>query len=825
METLVEQTSILQAPTKGVSMRRRIGTRLIASFLIGVVITIIVGAIAMIALDRVNNNANTLINVFMKELNLIDDLATDLAGARRYEKEFFLFSEIGNPAKQEEYHDKLQNAWATLAQDAGAFQQLPEESEAREHTDDLTQLVARSHQGVTVVEDLMMAGRSFEDVQPQYLEYRSAVRELEDLVSHISQHTRHTINVRQERLIETQAILGKLVVGTVVVAVILAVLMGIAITRSITGPVRRLSDITKRIAVGDLTERVKETTEDELGELSASFNHMTETLQKSMCTVQEKSRELDAQNEELRAANEELQVTEVELSESEERNHLLLDSAGEAIYGLDVNGNCTFANPACLRQLGYGREEDVLGKNMHDLMHCKRPDGTPYPKEDCKIYEVLKKGKGVHVDDEVLWRADGTSFPAEYSSYPMHKEGKVVGAVMVFGDITERKQAEAREKQLQQELNLSSRLASVGEMASGIAHEINNPLTSVIGFSQLLLSRGVADDVKRDLEVINSQSQRVAKIVAGLLTFARQQKPGKEHADINSILMQVLNLRSYEMEVNNIEVLPQLTLDLPLAIADAGQLQQVFLNIIINAEKEMTRANNRGRLIVKTEKKNDVISISFTDDGPGIDKENLGRIFDPFFTTREVGEGTGLGLSICHGIITEHKGRIYAESELGKGATFIIELPIVADTEQSEDAEVVQEETWQGRGSKILVVDDEKMILEFLKCLLTDEGYEVDTVGRASTALERINDERYDLILLDIKLPGMNGIELYQHIKETNPVLTEKISFIIGAVMETTTKEFLDRTGAAYIPKPIDIERLKKEVNSVLTKSLERQRT
>ncbi len=389
----------------------------------------------------------------------------------------------------------------------------------------------------------------------------------------------------------------------------------------------------------------------------------------------------------------------------------------------------------------------------------------------------------------------------------------------------ELKRMESEKRELEQQAHLQSRLASVGEMASGIAHEINNPLTSVIGFAQLLMGRDIPYDMKHDLEVINGEAQRVAKIVEGLLTFARQRKSGREHVYVNDVISTVLELRSYQMKVNNIRVVPQLNPDLPLTEADPSQLQQVFLNIVLNAEKEMAKAHGKGKLVVKTERIDNTIRVSFTDDGPGISKENLGRIFDPFFTTREVGEGTGLGLSICHGIIVSHNGRIYAKSALDKGATFIIELPIVADTKQAEDTEVVEEETWHGRGSKILVVDDEPSILDFLNCLLTDQGYKVETVGRAENALKKLESGKYDLILLDIKLPGMNGIELYRRIEEVAPALANKVMFITGDVMETTTKEFLDRTGAAYIPKPIDIERLKKESNHILTKGLERQRT
>ena len=229
---------------------------------------------------------------------------------------------------------------------------------------------------------------------------------------------------------------------------------------------------------------------------------------------------------------------------------------------------------------------------------------------------------------------------------------------------------------MEEQLIVTDRLASIGELASGIAHELNNPLTSVIGFSDLLLDREVPDDIKEDLSIINKEAKRTAEVVKNLLTFARRHPGEKQPVDINKVIQEVLELRAYEQKVRNIQVNTKFAPDLPEIIADGFQLQQVFTNIIINAEYFMIEAHKRGILTITTEQVGDIIRASFADDGPGIAKENLGHLFDPFFTTKEVGKGTGLGLSICHGIVTAHDGKIYAESEPGKGATFVVELPL-----------------------------------------------------------------------------------------------------------------------------------------------------
>jgi len=212
-----------------------------------------------------------------------------------------------------------------------------------------------------------------------------------------------------------------------------------------------------------------------------------------------------------------------------------------------------------------------------------------------------------------------------------------------------------------------------------ISHELNNPLTSVIGFSQLLMEKEIDEETKSDLTIIYDEAQRAARIVKDLLTFARKHLPVKQPNQINRIIEDVLKLRTYEQKVNNIEVIQRLDAELPEIMVDFFQMQQVFINIIINAEYFMIEAHKQGKLTITTERKDNNIRISIADDGPGILPENLKKLFNPFFTTKEVGKGTGLGLSICHGIVTEHGGKIYVESEPGKGATFVIELPINAN--------------------------------------------------------------------------------------------------------------------------------------------------
>ena len=502
------------------------------------------------------------------------------------------------------------------------------------------------------------------------------------------------------------------------------------------------------------------------------------------------------------------------LRQSEEKHRETCDLLPQPVCETDERGNLILANRSAFNSFGYTGEDFDKGLNVLQMFV---PEDLDRASENIRRVLGGEKLEGI---EYTALRKDGSAFPIVIYASPIIREGRPIGMSAVIADVTERKQAEERERQLHQELNLASRLACVGELASGVAHEINNPLTAVLGFSQMLAGRDVPEEMKEKLEIISDNAQRVAKIVRNLLTFARQHKAGRTYADINSIISRLLDMRAYEMRVHSIKVTTRLAPDLPWTMADVGQLQQVFLDIILNAEQAMGKAHNEGNLVIKTGQKNNSIRISFKDDGPGIASENLDKIFDPFFTTKAVNEGTGLGLSVSYGIIKEHKGKIYAESKLGKGATFIIELPVVAEVQQLESDETAVEEPGRVTGARIMVVDDEPAICQFLSQVLTQEGHNVETIDNASAALERLKCERYSLILLDIRMKGMDGIELYRHIGEIASSLQRRVIFITGDTMTSTTRSFLDRTKARCIAKPFDTEQLKEEINQILIEGM-----
>ena len=422
---------------------------------------------------------------------------------------------------------------------------------------------------------------------------------------------------------------------------------------------------------------------------------------------------------------------ERELQENRETLSLILNSTAEGIYGIDRNGCCTFCNQACLDLLGYAREQELLGKNMHDLIHHTHPDGSPFPVHICRIFKAFQTGERSHADDELLWRKDGSSFPSEYWSYPQYLNGEIVGAVITFFNISERKQAEAALIDHQQQLlaiNLTleqrirdevqknrdkdhillqrEKLASIGQLAAGVAHEINNPLgfitsnlrtmneyfTRMIQFDQILQGNSVElplptqksiGESRESLDIdyiitegadlINESlagAERVRKIVLDLKNFSRIDTPELEAVALDSCLESALNICCNDLKY--VATIRKEYESLPEILCHPGQMNQVFLNLLVNAGQAIVAP---GEIVLRCWHDAAFVYASVSDTGQGIPEGIRGRIFDPFFTTKDVGQGTGLGLSISYEIVKKHQGELLVESVVGKGTTFTVKLP------------------------------------------------------------------------------------------------------------------------------------------------------
>jgi len=400
---------------------------------------------------------------------------------------------------------------------------------------------------------------------------------------------------------------------------------------------------------------------------------------------------------------------------------------------------------------------------------------------------------------------------------------RLIGEIEEYNRNLEKK-VEDRTKKLDEAqaiLIQSEKLTAIGQLISGIAHELNNPLASIVGFSQLSLGTEANPKTVSYLKKISSEADRCAKIVDNLLTFSRKSKPEKKSVGINGIVEKTLDLMSYQFQVNNIKITKDLDPGLPKTMGDFHQLQQVFLNILNNAFQAMMEAAKGGSIAVRTKRIEDVIFIEFVDTGPGISRENINRIFDPFFTTKEIGKGTGLGLSISYGIIKEHGGKIYALSESNKGATFVIELPIVEAHLSEVEKEKVSNVMTSNLQATILVIDDEQNILDLLYDFLRKKGHQVDTANSGQEALRKLKIGTYDLIICDLKMPKLSGQQLYGEIKRIKPELLSKIIFITGDTVSPQTESFMKLTGKRVITKPFDLDWLSSFILDFLASQVE----
>lgn len=362
-------------------------------------------------------------------------------------------------------------------------------------------------------------------------------------------------------------------------------------------------------------------------------------------------------------------------------------------------------------------------------------------------------------------------------------------------------------KATQTQLIQSEKLSAVGQFVAGVAHELNNPLTAVVGFSELLESTTTDDRIRTHVERIGKSAHRCHKIVQSLLSFARQHPPERKLVRLHPVIDEVLELMAYELRTSGVQVTKQYATDLPPIMGDAHQLQQVLVNIISNARQAMEGVQRDGEVVIRTALTEGKVVIELKDNGPGIKPENLARIFDPFFTTKPVGKGTGLGLSLCYGIVREHGGNIVAQSELGRGAVFTLELPPADEAAASATAAgspvlFAPSAPRALAGRAVLVIDDEPWILDLAAELLRGEGHDVETAQSGEAALSVLGRREFDVIVSDWKMPGLNGMRLYEHLTATRPDLARRVLFMTGDVVNDTFQSFLERHRLDCLSKP-----------------------
>jgi signal transduction histidine kinase/ActR/RegA family two-component response regulator len=493
----------------------------------------------------------------------------------------------------------------------------------------------------------------------------------------------------------------------------------------------------------------------------------------------------------------------------------VLDAVREGIILFDPLGEICLSN---------ARFRELFGLASRDVEEARNADGLAEllskrfrdPAAFAAPWRSYIEGNGKPSHDELEMLRPMQRVLHRFSRPVLDSSGRSSGWLAAYSEITEERQAHPA-------VGHTEKMAALGQLVSGIAHELNNPLTTISGYTQLLLGRGLPAACIPDARKLYQEAERARRIVKDLLYFARESKPERLPVDVNEIIERTLALRSYELKVANISVNSDLAPDLPRTMADPYQIQQVILNLIINSEQALTEQRGKGNIRIRTshlkeQPSETKIVIEFSDDGPGIAPELVSRIFDPFFTTKAPGIGTGLGLSIVYGIVRQHQGDVTLESPRGEGAKFLIKLPVVpVSSEALHDGHVATAGTFRHTGPKrILVLEDEPTVSQLIADVLREDQHEVESVPNGQAGLARISTNTYDLVICDLRMPRLDGRAVYEALVRAGSSIQNRILFITGDTLAPRTFEFFEKNYLRYLAKPFLVEELKMAVYQVL---------
>ncbi|HTY07225.1 MAG TPA: ATP-binding protein [Gemmatimonadales bacterium] len=479
-----------------------------------------------------------------------------------------------------------------------------------------------------------------------------------------------------------------------------------------------------------------------------------------------------------------------------ERNlRLLMDAVPDAIVVLDREGRVTSHNPPA-EPLVTGH-----GEGGRAMLAFLKGAGSETAGEHL---EAAFQGEVRHFEVSYQ-REDGRGVSAVIYA-PIRSAAGIDRVIALARDISEQRRTEA---QLQQ----SEKLAAMGQLVSGVAHEINNPAAIISGFAQTLLLDDLSGSQREMTEMIRDEAMRIGRITSNLLAFARSGGSERDLIDVNDVVRRTYALRAYHLGTLNIAVALQLDPASPVVWGNGPQLQQMLLNLLINAEQALADHQGERAITIRTVATPDAVRIEVADSGPGVPPDIQARIFDPFFTTKPVGVGTGLGLSICYGIVQEHGGRITLESA-GRGATFVVHLPRDPRPLPRPATEASARPAADAAGLKVLIVDDEPSLREAARRFLNRAGMTADTAVDGRAALEALAHTNYDVIISDIRMPGMSGREFVTRLKQDRPDLLARVILSTGDTFAEDTSALVAETGLPTLVKPFDFDTLERMVRT-----------
>ena len=613
-----------------------------------------------------------------------------------------------------------------------------------------------------------------------------------------------------------------ILVGVMTGAIALLILL---VDRTIGQPIATATAIARRVSAGDFSTPIRVTGEDENAQMLAALKTMQENLAES--------------RESLR--------------QSEAHARLLLESTGEGIFGVDTQGRCIFCNPAAAQLLGHAAPAILEGVKMHEVMHHSHPEGSPYPAADCRASNIFRDGLPVHVDDEVFWRADGSSFPVEYHANPILRDGELVGAVVNFSDVSERRQAEvalrlAHDALAQERALLTERVrertaeldranAELGrtarakdEFLAAMSHELRTPLTSILGLSETMgdgllgalspqqakAAFTIHENGAHLLELINDILD-MSRVASGRMTLRLDQVP------VNQLWDACLRLIRPPATAKGLRLETRLDPAVQLVHGDSRRLKQMLINLLGNAVKFTPEGGTIG-LDVMGEADHRQVRIRVWDTGIGIPADQLERLFKPFVQidsrlSRQHG-GTGLGLALAYGMAQLHGGTIEVGSAVGKGSHFDLILPW---NPQAQKGVKVREETVTEEAgpptqplapARVLLAEDNADNLEMVSNYLRLLGFEVHTAQDGLEAVALARACRPDIIIMDVQMPELDGLEATRRLRADPTLRLTPIIALTALAMPGDRERCLDAGMDDYLSKPLGLSELHKSLTS-----------
>jgi PAS domain S-box-containing protein len=569
---------------------------------------------------------------------------------------------------------------------------------------------------------------------------------------------------------------GTLAVG--VVALLLPmVIVAAVLKRRVARPLGELTRAAETLAGGDTGVRLPVARDDELGRLATAFNDMTQKVAERDAALREDKRRIEQALTTLRL--------------TDERWRAMTDNAADVVVVVDADDIVRDASPPIRRLLGLAPEA-VVGRPAFERVHAEDAPG---------LRERLVAAGGAPVTFRAQ-HADGRWRVLEGSGSALYDHPAVRGLVLNVRDVTAAIEAEQELTRQRDALHQSEKLSALGSLLAGVAHELNNPLTVVVGRAMQLEDAAASARDRERAQQIRLAAERCTRIVRTFLAMARRQPSARRETDVNAVVRGALELLGYMLRSGDVQLELNLAPALPQVLADADQLSQVFLNLVTNAQQAMAASPGPRRLTVATRAEGGRVVVEVADNGPGVAPELAGRIFEPFFTTKAVGEGTGVGLAVSLGIVQAHGGSLELAAAPPPGARFVVGLPALASDRQAAQAATPRQALPRARPQRILVVDDEAEIAHFLRDVLEGAGHRVSLAADGREALRRHAQQDFDLVITDLKMPVMDGPALHRELLQRDPRLAARTVVMTGDLLSGRAHAFARDSGLPVLDKP-----------------------